>query len=245
MAITYALDRWTTSTTTQASVSGIAAPSSNAAAAGTLFYIAASCAGIASSPSVTDTKSNVYTLARQLNYNSSSYSLLVFYSKLAQTLVTGTDTITVNFGVSTTDQVVGDVVTTGVDTLDRNPVGTTGNSSAPSISSGTLSNATELLITVQAEAIAAINFTYAADTTHGWDPSYDANGTSGTNPISMAIDYQAVSVVTSVTNAPPTFTAGQWGDLIHSFYQNTGIAWLSQDQSERAIISPIDIMIPY
>ncbi len=229
MTIAWGVGESATSGTT-ASTLATPCPLANAAVAGTFFYIAGVCSANATAPTCSDTKGNVYTLARTLPFSGSTLSVCAFYSVLTATLVTGTDTITINFGVSSNSRVTLSVIATDVNTLDANPAGSTGNSTTPSLSSGTLVSANEFLVGVVGQGLDAASFTITGDAANGWDPSYMANGTSGATPdVCLVFQLQIVSATTAKTFAP-TLTTSQWGELVHSFMVGVGSIALAGNQ---------------
>jgi hypothetical protein len=219
MAITVTHQGSSNSKTTQSSLTTAA---NVAASVGQLIVVTAACLANATAPACSDTKGNVYTLAKTLPFNASGNSVCVFWAPCTSALVFSTDTVTVNFGVSSTAQVIdiwncGGLATTSP--VDVN-VSTTGNSATPSLASGTLANASEAVFGIIA-ANGPIGDTFTVDTGNGWSSAAPTNhaGTTGgaqTSNIEIGTEIQIVSATSSVT-AAPTITSRQWGEIVISF----------------------------
>jgi len=95
MAITVIHQGGSNSKTTQTTLASSAIV---AVSVGDLIVVVAACVANAAAPTCSDIRGNTHTLAKTLPFNASGNSICVFWAPCA--LIFGTDTFTVNFGVS-------------------------------------------------------------------------------------------------------------------------------------------------
>ena len=185
----------------------------NATGAGDAIVVAA-CATAGAPTGVTDTKGNAYAQAATFTANGMTVTV---YVALAATALTGslTDQVTVTFSSgagANSWTAAGCPGITGSMALDVTVSGS-GSSAAPSLASGALSQPTELVVAILANAGGTGNLpSWAA----GWTAA-SAVATGATANLSIAA--QAVSSAGSVT-ASASITSAAWDMIIISLRGN-------------------------
>jgi hypothetical protein len=135
-------------------------------------------------------------------------------NQAAETMaLAGLVTVTVNGAVNSA---TGLVLMTGANAGDLWGVGASGTSTAPTITTGTLGAANEILI---GETQFGTTGTYTVDTTHGWAALLSIP--MATN--SFKIDYQVVAATTAVTDSPTLGTSSGWS-INYDTFKNAPVA---------------------
>lgn len=168
---------------------------------------------------VTDSKGNTYTQRTQVGTN---IPTAVWTSPGGTALVAGVDTITVTFAAGTQNK---DAMAVGVPNLpaaavDNVPAGTTGSSTTPSITSGALAQANEVVLATIGNANGGGAPAWAA----GWNVVNTLH--TGSNAY-LSVAYQNVSSASPVT-ASATIVSANWNMGMVTFKESASVQTTTQ-----------------
>lgn len=202
-------------TNSAASGTNISIPVSTPTSAGDAIVVAGTASVIAATITSVgpDTKGNVY---RQVSSLSATFAISAWVADSSNNsggtvALTGSDSIPVVYASGTNTRMVAAVGLSGVPNIsavDQTPAATTGTSTAPSITSGTLSQANESVIAIEANVNAGGAITWTAPT-NLLVASFQNSGVG----VRLALGYQNVSSTSAVTAAGTTGNAA-WGVLM-------------------------------
>lgn len=190
----------------------------NGTTAGDYLYLSAeSIVGGSSVSNVIDSKGNLYT--KQPGSATAGIPMSIWTSPGTAALVPG-DTITLTYGTSAgaKNATVAGIPALPASPIDNVPAMTTGTSAAPSVTSGTLAQANEVVLATIGDQNAGGAPTWAG----GWTP-IDTNHRPASSDPFISIAYQVVSSTSPVT-ASGTITSATWTAGLVSFKAGTAVA---------------------
>lgn len=195
----------TNTVTTITITTGASAPAGNLIVVAVLGQV-----GIATSPTVTDSALNTYTLTAAKTWSGSN-KLYIAYCENPVLLSSGGTIVVAWTGVARVAAAAASV--SGLATasaIDISGAGTTGTGTSDSIATGTLAQASEIIFGI----------TGLANTSAGYAPTGVTNiltaPTQGNNS-TMLWAYEIVSATTGVTYAPAWTTSRTFGSNVYSF----------------------------
>jgi hypothetical protein len=150
--------------------------------------------------------------------NTGNNKFRLLYKQGALALSSG-GTVTIVYSTSTVTQASDAACVTGTKTstsLDVQGAGVAATGTNPSLSTGTLAQAYELLIGV-ITITAGTSDTYTEDTAHGWTAMTPVSQGSGSTGLEVRWAYNIVTTTSSVTWAPTLGTSRAYSANVYSF----------------------------
>lgn len=179
---------------------------------GSLAVVIADGEGSIATTTVADSAGNSYTAGTTYAFPSNR---LRFYWSIIGTDLPSSGTITTTYALDTGKKYATASCVSGVASadLDGGASGTTGASTAPSITTATLNNANEIIYAV-VQVVTGVSDTYTEDAGNGWTTLNSVSlATSG----KMHVAYKIVAATTAKTYAPTLGTSRTWGESYQTF----------------------------